>query len=638
MKKRLISLVLCAMLLATPFFMSGCNRARLEGDPDAPAAETVVMAIVGEDIDEDALRVVESRMNHLLENLYQTRLHIIVFTPEEYIEEIATRSIAQHANVTASPPLFGIQRPLEDMAFDRDNPPDSIMRRANGDWVYTDATGRQQTLFPAVRENQIDIILINGVETYNALKFGGFTTSVYNQDGNVVVVSNISEFEDGETVRQVITPILQPLSELIRFRRELVRNINTAMFERANHVDVPNIFGQSEVFAIPNNFMPDNAEFYFMLVNRELMHEFQYDINTVSSILDLEFFLEDVISKAPDVIPVYNFLGYNFFVPDERLGPNPLITIPFALNSAGGRILTPMAPRQSFTTASYRNILNLFHNIYQLSGHRVENIEVDLTQDFAVAFVRGIDLLRSELEEDYYVITISPPIVDSSMFDSMFAISYSSTEIASYRAMQIIEALSTNSDLVNLFAFGIQGEHYTLNANGVVTNRRGGYNMNPRFAGNNFLLRQHEGMCESMLYFSANNWHAATRMAQTFLISPYAGFQILDLGYVNVRANGETTDEAPPMTLDELFAGLNALSEEVYDRIRNFDLETADFSSITNEQVTARNLSIYIQHVIQPELAANPYIQAFTLVRYVNSPAAQYRAFFERMFQIPVGD
>ena len=622
LKKRLLSIALCAILLATPFAMSGCSRNVLRGDPDAPIARTVVMAMVCQDTDQEVLQEVVDRMNHTFENLIDTRLHIIVFSPEEYIEKVGTRSVAQYVYEEARP--FSPFPDFEEMDFDRENPPTGVSRRANGDLVYVDATGRQRRLFPAVRENQIDIVFINGAETYNALKFGGFTADVYDEFGEPFVASNV----EGD----LVTPTLMPLNDLLRIRTDLARYVNTAMQQRVNTVSVPNTRGSNDTFAIPNNFIPENAEYHLMLVNRELMNQFQYDINLVNSLLDLEFFLEDVAQNVPDVIPVYNYLGYSWFVPDNRQGTFPLVTFPMSLANIGDRRVAgpspannynQMNPRSSFQTASYRNTLNLLRNMELASGHRAEYVEVDIDQNFAVGFVRGDNAVRREFEEDFYVVTLSPPIIDSSMYDSMFAISYSAPDHQAIRALQVIEALSTDAELVNLFAYGIEGIHYTLDDNGVVTDRRGGYNMNPRFAGNNFLLMQNENMSERMLYYSANNWHEATRMAQSFVTSPFAGFEIVDQGYVNVRDNGQTTDGAAPMTLEELYQGLNDFSASVYQRLADFDEASSGMTFIE-----------YLETVITPYVFENIYVSIYTRrPMYVNSPTAQYNRYVLRSFQ-----
>jgi len=587
-----------------PFlFTSGCNSVDFEDDQMAPSAVTLVVALVADErLESQALLMVQDALNRIIEPLLNARLHFVTFTEEEYVErliEMSEATLEMLGTIQATPTIPPTYIPR---IFDLD--PIRLANRlynfrANGDIYFINEGGRQVTVFPTPDENQLDIILINNAETYNRL--------VYFQAG----AGGSTNFS-----------LLRPLNELIE-NTTISQFINTVLMARANQVNpLDNQRGSEAIMAIPNNVLPQ-TRYNFMIINRALFDYYQYDINIVNYLRDLEHFLLDIVNNEPDVIPIFNYNGFNWFRTNQTGNNFPILGVPpvgptEVIDYSNSALLTP---GNVFREPFFRQTQYILARMRHASGHDPLSFnEPDFTQKFAVGFIEGDAALRDSLSEDFYVITLQRPFVGSEMFEGMYAVSHLS--LHGTRAAQVIEFMKTDREFVNLLTYGIPGIHHDIDANGQVVNRRGGFYINRRFTGNIFLQHQSEDMDERLLHYSANNWAAAKQIGMSYFATPFVGFFYSE----NISSPGSQDR----IYASDLLLGLEILSETINELWMNFRLDptsnrsfSEQFSDMWEEIAVMVDSSSLFQLYNEPTLT-NP-----------NSPAAQMFRYVQRFFWPP---
>jgi hypothetical protein len=159
--------------------------------------------------------------------------------------------------------------------------------------------------------------------------------------------------------------------------------------------------------------------------------------------------------------------------------------------------------------------------------------EVKEGQSAAVSFVKGDARIKQTYEKDgvyigedgkeYYVVVAEyPEATETELYGNMFAVYANSNHLS--RAMKVITYLNTNSELRDLFQYGVEGQHYELvgedNARTVrvISNEQFGiYRMDQRKTGNCFIATPTEEQ-------GANAWTYAKVQNNDSLINPLLGF------------------------------------------------------------------------------------------------------------------
>ena len=185
-----------------------------------------------------------------------------------------------------------------------------------------------------------------------------------------------------------------------------------------------------------------------------------------------------------------------------------------------------------FTDESYRNLYATLKD-YDYRGFYGETKD---GQRAAVSFQKGDASLKLESEKNkkdnekygtytdengrqYYVIIAEyPEATDAELYGNMFAVYANSANVS--RAMKVVTYINTNSELRNLFQYGILGEHYELNENGTVhmlSTRNNTYRMDLEKTGNCFIAYPDETMDPGV-------WDMVKKQNNDSLINPLLGF------------------------------------------------------------------------------------------------------------------
>ena len=138
MKRRLLSLLLCALLIVPSVFMlASCNKQGFIADinPIRPMTVTIAMITDGSTTDA-AVQAAQDALNKITENTYNTHVVLKLFTEDEYEEAVKAMVIAR----------------LEDEHNGK-----TLSSIGSSEMTEVNEFGRPMTVYPEPYENQIDI-------------------------------------------------------------------------------------------------------------------------------------------------------------------------------------------------------------------------------------------------------------------------------------------------------------------------------------------------------------------------------------------------------------------------------------------------------------------------------------------------
>lgn len=232
-----------------------------------------------------------------------------------------------------------------------------------------------------------------------------------------------------------------------------------------------------KLYAIPNeNF---NSTWTGVLLNETLVKKYKFDTSKIKKLSDIEPMLKKVKEKEKNVIPLYGRVNdFENSVLLERIGNGPGVLMP----NKGNKVVN------LYDTAEMKSMLSLYYNWTQ-KGYIVPSKQANVDsfynsenakKTFAVVVGAGSMEMANNtanitqmkwksipLRKNY----ISTIDVNGSM------LSIPSTSQHPKKAMQLIELLHTDKELLNLFYWGIEGKHYKATdiKKGLIKNISEGY-------------------------------------------------------------------------------------------------------------------------------------------------------------------
>lgn len=552
MKKKLLALILCLIMVLPTALLVGCAKEEEDdkGDPITEAPRTtksyVMWVIAEEGMDEEQADAVEAAINKILKSKFKTRLDIKYVSEDEYYEKLEAEIEAMRADQAAK---NEIETDPIDEEEESDTEEETIINE-NGFLEYK---------YPAFEEHQVDIFFLSGYDKYTEYIDNGWLCAL---DLKLDTGSN----------------------------KKLDDYINYQLLKAMTLVD-------GSTYAIPNNRVI--GEYTYLLLRKDLMDKYYYGVSDITSIVDAEEFLNDVKKYETDYDPI----AYDSYREPTRVhywsidadtaknDPTKFSLIGTTYSASAsykfdksnkGTATSVMLPFSSlFTDSSYRNQL-LKLKYYDSYGYYADK---DSTKDYALSIVKGGAELAAQYSDEYYVKVIDYPRASTEdVFGSMFAVSETENgrdenEVA--RLMEVITYLNTNSDFRNLLQYGIENINYTLNSDGTITRtEKNGYYMDINKTGNVFVAYPEEGM-------SADAWTYGKTQSADMKIDCALGFDFLreagDISAINVSAIKKILDESKKIA-EELSA---ITSYEEYEKKIN------QYSSDYKTTNTSLNLSKY---------------------------------------------
>ena len=384
-------------------------------------------------------------------------------------------------------------------------------------------TGIKELVYPEAGENQLDIIYISGMDMYDQ----------YIENEWIIALDELLK-TTGKTISKKVTGSL------------------------LNGVKV-----DGSTYAIPNNVQI--GEYTYMLIDKEVFDNstsetIKYDIQ---SVLDLQYFLEDVVAEYPDRIPVGSdfkgcmdqFVWYWNIDKDDfgySIGANNEFSALGALygdpaTATRGKLALGFEPL--FLNENYRELyLRLkdfeYNNYFTEEGDtRTDPVVSFVKGDYSIKAVRDVPLdeekygdskvylYTDENGKEYYAYVVKYPEVDEqSLYGNMFAISANSTRTQA--CIKVLTGINTDAKLRNILQYGVEGVNYEINEKtGVLsridhvvrneddseTNYGAVYQMKLERTGNCFIAHPEEGL-------PANYWDNAKKQNNDALINPLLGF------------------------------------------------------------------------------------------------------------------
>lgn len=487
MKK--IAVLFITLMMVFPFILTGCSG---DGDYESTLGTKPMTinlyGITGETTTAEAIAAVQEELNDFTESRFKTHVVLHLYTEDEYYD-IIEEKIASIQE----------QKAKEEYEANLKKEQDKTGQTSDEE---TTAEGEEEapvdegaSSFPAERENQFDIFMVQGSTRLNKYKKAG-------------VLASLSE------------------SMTKGYSKSLSKYISTEMIMSVTlggKVDAKNIsISGGDVYGIPNNNVV--GEYTYLLVNKKLANKYHYSSEDVATLDDLANYLDDVSKNDKEYITLYNE------------PPQNNVSLIDKLQLIGGMTTTST---HMFTKISPQDLLSgngtriYWSNLYDFrsAGYIVKGDEYSLPTDkkgnekkVAAAFIKGDASLPKQYEEDYFVITYQLPIATAEECPgTMFCVSSTASNVD--RCMEIISALQKDSSFRNTFQYGIEGVNYKVDeATGMVKYINDTYSMKPENTGNIFILKPNDQMSEKMLKFAENDWELGKQQYRDTIITSYSLF------------------------------------------------------------------------------------------------------------------
>jgi ABC-type glycerol-3-phosphate transport system substrate-binding protein len=513
MKKRMISLGMCAAVLVTGSALVGCSSSGNVSSTSSVRPLTVTLNMkTGDQTTPEGIAAVQDAINQITENDLNIHVVLRAYTEDEYDSAIDTMLAAREADT-----LAGIKKSSLGNSSDT-----TVVEIVNG-------LTRTVTAFPDAYDNQIDIFMIYD---YSSLL-------EYAEAGYLSEISGSLADDTASKINKYTSSTLLSYGEV-----------------------------DGSQYAVPSNTVYGDYE--YLIVNKELFDSYPYTISDVTDITSLTGFLTDVATDHPEITPLYNVTDMGLI---SVTGQNSVVAayVPNGANESDG-----YAPANIITGTVFKSYLASILTFASVNDkYPVYTTDVDMDANFAAAFVYGDAALADLYEDDYYVIKTRNPVADADeIYGAMYAVSAYTSD--SDRCMELISYLYTNSELFNILLYGVENVTYTVDEDTGIVSRKYSSDNNTLYindlysVGNVFLAYQNDEMTEEELRLSADGWKLAKQASTDVTYSPYARFVV---DWDPESTTSSSSDEgSDTMALSEYADRLSMLYDEMWAKLSEFNI------------------------------------------------------------------
>lgn len=488
MKKRLISLMLAAMMLFS-VMLTGCGSSS-DGDAikdvneDASRyTETLTMWLVTEkETTPEAAAAVEEAFNKITKAKFKTQVEMIFLTEDEYYGALEAEFARIDALIEAEEAeQKRMKEEIKRLKAEGKTLPVTTAEETSDETTAEETVlnewGLSELKYPEKTDRQVDIVFISGYD---------------------------------RVVEYIEKEYLERLDDELQSSSKKLKDYINPVFMEAALID-------GSTYAIPNNTVI--GEYTFLMVNKDLAKELSYDVSEFKDLYSTVDFVADVAKYKPGVTPV--------------CGDIPLTNIKyFNINrdtmeyEDGGRSIMAAYVGPTSSTGSRVNMRSLFATtqltnqmlaIQTFKDNGYIKSDAKLSDPFGVAVVKGGYDLVETYGEAYEMIVLENPMADEeTLYGGMFGVTPYTRSVA--RSMEIITYLNTNSELRNLLQYGIEGVNYVIDEDtGMLKRLNRTYIMDLNKTGNAFIAYPEEGM-------SLDAWETAKKQNLAARLNPLAGF------------------------------------------------------------------------------------------------------------------
>ncbi len=513
MKRRLLSMALCLLMLASSFTLASCGEeddlSDVGADAVASAMTLTIWGIKDEGTTDEAIAMVEEAMSKITQAQFNTAVKLNLLTEDEYDKALEAKmdEIQEKLDLEAAEAEAKKQAEKEAKKNQANGETTTAGEESSAeesselaDETILNEYGMVETLYPEIEDDQLDIFLMTDYAMFKK----------YSDKG-----------------------VLMALDEQLSAGSKILKSYIHPTILAAGKVG-------KTTYAIPTN--QPIGEYTYMLLNKDLMDEYYYDADNFTSFNSTKTFLQDIMRNekidafAGDISPV----GINYFTKD---GSKSMVGAMLPPNSGASEDGAPASLLDSDEWVEYITIVKELESNKAIGPETIEPGD-----DFGVGIIKCSPAEVEAFAEDYYINVLQyPTATTENVYNGMFAVSTYTKNVQ--RSMEIITYLNTRSDLRNLFGYGIEGVHYELDEEGVVKTLSDDYNMNLAYTGNMYVAYPPEGS-------TADVWEVAKAQNIDMVTSPWFGF---------------SWDEAQ---LDpDIVAGVASLSSSLYRELDRLDFE-----------------------------------------------------------------
>ncbi len=423
--KKIISLLLCLVMVALTLASCSGNAGTTSKTPDRPNLTLKVAVVVSDETTEEGVAAMEKAFNAKSTVSLNTKVDFVWFKASEYEDKIE----AEMERLAAGGVLAGSE--------EEDN-------KANG-------TGTQSNLdadeYPIPQSKQFDIVLITSEDMYVKFVERGW-------------IKSLQSSLDG-----------------------LYQKLKTKVIDKAMAYTLIN----EECYAIPT--AKAYGSYTYLSINKKVADFYNWspaDFEDVNSVYSL-FKAMEIAPDGEGLEKWQNAYGDSFApVLNDKDGFIYSNAKYFSIDGNFSLIGTTHKPNASFTTWSAQNIntptpssLNILENeayktylTMKFDFDKKGYFGTGAEKDYIVGVVKGDYSLRNSDPENYYYIPVTmPEISKEEVFSSMLAVS--SFSVDTTRSVEIIQEFMTDdtkSGLLNIALYGAENENYYLD-DGVVNLR-----------------------------------------------------------------------------------------------------------------------------------------------------------------------
>ncbi|QJD82834.1 ABC transporter substrate-binding protein [Cohnella herbarum] len=288
---------------------------------------------------------------------------------------------------------------------------------------------------------------------------------------------------------QVAKGQLLPLDELLEKYGPTIKDTMEPAIYNATKID-------GKIYGVPS--VRDTAADYGLIMRKDLVDKHGIDLSAVKTFADVESILKTIKDKEPGISPL---------VPRSQALPIVTDILSGSIDMLGDNMgVLPLANNDTkivnlYETQEYADAVALVRKWYQ-AGY--------IMQDAATTLETYSSLVRAGKAFSYFsntkpgfeqqetglnghemvAVRLTKPVSSSSNATSMMiSIPHNSSDPD--KAMQLMNLLYTDKEIVNLLTNGVEGKHYVKNEDGTIQTPEGvtdtGYQFNQWEIGNNAL-------------------------------------------------------------------------------------------------------------------------------------------------------
>ncbi len=461
MKKRLLALLLCGLMVASSFIMAGCaddSGSISTGIDPTLLTEITIYGIREPETTDEAIEKVEEALTEIAARKYKISINLLLFPEEEYASIIYNKTQSAMAKYNTDVQAAIVDEASDDLKILKNVVYDDDVRVATD--LPSEVANANLDLFLVYTPEPGSPTLDPESEYYNkSLENGGMFETLYAQNALAGLDSYIKTGNYSALKSTAYTEALEYL------QRETYKSLLDESAEKTYIYDY---------YGIPNNYA--YGSYQFILFDNEY-------VDPLFSAEDKSLLAKP---KQGDADPA-----------ELRALKQELTAL-----QTSGKLAADVAIEKTF--ADYEE-----YNEYVRNGGK-----------FCIGLINGdrsiLDLCAASGKYDVYIRSVNK-VKTVDLCESMFCVSPSTITYNGRNkddsrlkaALNVLLLINTDETFRNILQYGVKDTHYNLGKDGIahitgMPNDK--YVMNPKYCGNMFLIYPSDDMDAATQLLASDNW------------------------------------------------------------------------------------------------------------------------------------